>query len=93
MMQIRAVLTECYYDAPSVREVTGQHAGRLSELFLYYLENPSALPSDSVDQLDSEPLPRVVCDYIAGMTDEYLLRCYDIAFSSGTVRQFRRVSA
>lgn len=93
MTQIRAVLTECYYDAPSVREVTRGHAERLRELFFYYLENPNALPNDSVDQLDSEPPPRVVCDYIAGMTDEYLLRCYDIAFSSGTVRQFRRASA
>ncbi len=93
MMQIREVLTERYYNASSVRELTRGHAEKLSELFLYYFENPSALPSDSVDQLDSETLPRVVCDYIAGMTDEYLLRCYDAALANGTVRQFRRASA
>lgn len=93
MQQIRALLTERYYDAPSVREVTRGHAEKLSELFLYYLENPSALPSDSVDQLASETLPRVVCDYIAGMTDEYLLRRYDAAFSGGTIRQFQRAYA
>ena len=93
MMRIRAVLTERYYNAPSVRELTRGHAEKLSELFLYYFENPSALPGDSVDQLDTEPLPRVVCDYIAGMTDEYLLRRYDAAFANGTVHQFRRASA
>ena len=93
MMQIREVLTERYYNAPSVRELTRGHAEKLSELFLYYFENPSTLPGDSVDQLDREPLPRVVCDYIAGMTDEYLLRRYEASFAHGTVRQFRRASA
>ena len=45
-------------------------------LFGYYLEHPRRLPSFYVAQSRQEPLHRVVCDYIAGMTDNYLLRQY-----------------
>jgi len=45
-------------------------------LFNYYLEHPSALPAFYFAQSQHEPLHRVVCDYIAGMTDNYLLLQY-----------------
>jgi dGTPase len=45
-------------------------------LFGYYLENPRRLPPFYVAQSREEPLHRVVCDYIAGMTDNYLLMQY-----------------
>jgi dGTPase len=46
-------------------------------LFRYYLEHPRRLPPFYVAQSQEEPLHRVVCDYIAGMTDNYLLLQYD----------------
>jgi len=45
-------------------------------LFGYYLEHPRRLPPFYVAQSQEEPLHRVVCDYIAGMTDNYLLLQY-----------------
>jgi len=45
-------------------------------LFGYYLEHPHRLPPFYVAQSRQEPLHRVVCDYIAGMTDNYLLLQY-----------------
>jgi dGTPase len=45
-------------------------------LFGYYLEHPRSLPPFYVTQSREEPLHRVVCDYIAGMTDNYLLTQY-----------------
>ena len=45
-------------------------------LFNYYLEHPRGLPPFYVAQSQEEPLHRVVCDYIAGMTDNYLLQQY-----------------
>ncbi len=45
-------------------------------LFSYYLERPRRLPPFYVAQSREEPLHRVVCDYIAGMTDNYLLLQY-----------------
>jgi dGTPase len=41
-------------------------------LFNYYLEHPRALPAFYFAQSQHEPLHRVVCDYVAGMTDNYL---------------------
>jgi dGTPase len=46
-------------------------------LFSYYLEHPRALPLFYVAQSQEQPLHRVVCDYIAGMTDNYLLAQHD----------------
>jgi dGTPase len=45
-------------------------------LFGYYLEHRRRLPPFYVEQSRQEPLHRVVCDYIAGMTDNYLLLQY-----------------
>ncbi len=45
-------------------------------LFRYYLEHPRRLPPFYVAQSQKEPLHRVVCDYIAGMTDNYLVEQY-----------------
>ena len=42
-------------------------------LFAYYLKHPRSLPTFYFDQSQQEPVHRVVCDYIAGMTDHYLL--------------------
>ena len=45
-------------------------------LFGYYVEHPRSLPPFYFAQSREEPLHRVVCDYIAGMTDNYLLTQY-----------------
>jgi dGTP triphosphohydrolase len=34
------------------------------------------MPKNYAEQTDTEPPHRVVCDYIAGMTDHFLLRQY-----------------
>ena len=46
----------------------------LDELFQFYLDHPEKMPESYGEQAKDEPLYRVVCDYIAGMTDQYLLR-------------------
>ncbi len=45
----------------------------IHELFEYWIRNPAALPTAYRDKAQKEPLPRVVCDYVAGMTDHYIL--------------------
>lgn len=48
----------------------------VQRLFGYYFERPRRLPPFYFAQSREEPLHRVVCDYIAGMTDNYLLLQY-----------------
>ena len=47
---------------------------QLDALFEYFLAHPEKMPQFYVRQAESEPVHRVVCDYIAGMTDHFLLR-------------------
>ena len=49
-------------------------------LFESYAENPTLLPHSYQDKYDSEGQMRVVCDYIAGMTDRYALNEYKRLF-------------
>lgn len=45
----------------------------IAALFEAYVQEPAMLPTDIQERLDEAPLPRVVADYIAGMTDRYAL--------------------
>jgi len=42
------------------------------ELFNFWMEQPESLPQSYQEKARQEPLPRVVCDYIAGMTDNFI---------------------
>ena len=54
-----------------------QEAGMvIRNLFGHWVKNPSQLPSAAQPQLAGEGVPRVVADYIAGMTDHYILTQY-----------------
>lgn len=45
-------------------------------LFEAYLHHPTLLPIRHQHRADSEPLKRVICDYIAGMTDRFAIEEY-----------------
>ncbi len=44
----------------------------ISDLFEFWMKRPEKLPPGYQDKATQEPLPRVICDYIAGMTDNYI---------------------
>jgi dGTPase len=46
----------------------------IRELFEAFGEDPTILPKDIQVRVEAESLPRVICDYIAGMTDRYALQ-------------------
>ncbi len=53
-------------------------AGRvISELFKFWMAKPEDLPYGYQEKATQEPLPRIVCDYIAGMTDNYIYEQYE----------------
>jgi len=45
----------------------------ITELFAFWTAHPEALPEQYQTKVREESLPRVICDYIAGMTDNYIL--------------------
>jgi dGTPase len=44
----------------------------IRELFEFWMARPESLPPTYQEKAGLEPLPRVVCDYIAGMTDNFI---------------------
>ena len=62
-----------YNHAVLVRE-RDRSVAALEEVFRYYVAHPQAMPEFYSEQAEREPRHRVVCDYIAGMTDRFLLR-------------------
>lgn len=51
----------------------------ISELYKYYMANSSELPENYIKFMrkNDEPLERVVCDYIAGMSDQYSVAVFE----------------
>ncbi|NDQ56380.1 MAG: deoxyguanosinetriphosphate triphosphohydrolase [Acidipila sp.] len=62
-----------YNHAVLVRE-RDRSVAALEEVFRYYFAHPQAMPEFYSEQAEREQRHRVVCDYIAGMTDRFLLR-------------------
>jgi dGTPase len=50
---------------------------RITELFRLFVAAPGRLPAGYAQRALEEPLHRVVCDYIAGMTDAFFRRTYE----------------
>ena len=71
---IKAFLFRRLYDNPLIVEERDRSVEALEQLFHHYLERPEAMPPHYSRQAEREPRHRVVCDYIAGMTDDFLLR-------------------
>ena len=49
----------------------------ITDLFELWTAHPEKLPGNYREKAQSEPLARVVCDYIAGMTDPYIYEQYE----------------
>ncbi len=49
----------------------------IAGLFSYWMAHPNSLPAAYQQKAQRQPLARVVCDYIAGMTDNYIYEQYE----------------
>ena len=59
------------YEHSQVRRVQQQVRRELETLFQTFLHDPGLLPQRYQDRLDDQGPHRVVCDYLAGMTDRF----------------------
>jgi len=67
------------YSQPTIVEDRDRSVAALDALFSFYLEHPERMPPQHAELALRQPRHRVVCDYIAGMTDHFLLRqCHDL---------------
>jgi len=73
---LKQFLHHSVYYSPAMVDERSRSAAMIAELFEYWVAHPEKLPATYSGALAEMPVHRVVCDYIAGMTDGYFRRMY-----------------
>jgi dGTPase len=70
--EAKAFLYKSLYNSKPLQPEKNKADGIVTETFDFLVANPGALPPSYREKMEHEKLVRVVCDYIAGMTDHYV---------------------
>ena len=74
------------YENPTIVSERERSVEALAELFNFYMAHPERMPKVYSELADRGAKHRVVCDYIAGMTDHYLLRVHAELLGASSAR-------
>ena len=80
LKDLRSFMFENVYRNPVAKGEESKAKDMLQRMFEYYVCHPEALPVDFQPQLSFDGMERTVCDYIAGMTDNYAVDKYTQIF-------------
>ena len=80
LKDLRSFMFERVYRNPVAKGEEHKAQDMLARLFHHYIAHPEDLPEDFHPQLSFEGLERTVCDYIAGMTDNYAVDKFNEIF-------------
>ena len=80
LKDLRSFMFERVYRNPVAKGEESKARSMLQKLFEYYITHPEALPADFQPQLSFDGMERTVCDYIAGMTDNYAVNKFTELF-------------
>ncbi|MBP7320432.1 MAG: deoxyguanosinetriphosphate triphosphohydrolase [Lachnospiraceae bacterium] len=81
MKDLRSFMFEHVYRNPAAKGEEKKAKSLLEFLYQYYYEHIDLLPQKYLNMLDlGERQDRIVCDYIAGMTDEFAYRQFEEYF-------------
>jgi dGTPase len=73
------------YSQPTIVEDRDRSVAALDALFSFFVDDPRRMPFQYSELALHQPPHRVICDYIAGMTDHFLLRqCHELLGISAT---------
>jgi len=75
-LQEKQYLYDHLYTCPELTIEHDKAEEVVTALFDFWMANPNELPEGYVEEIAVSGLPRVVADYIAGMTDAYILLQY-----------------
>lgn len=79
MKELRIFMFESLYSNPKAKSEEEKAYKLITELYHYYIGNIECLPDNYLRFITeyNEPKERVVCDYIAGMSDQYSVSCFE----------------
>ena len=75
-LQEKKYLYDTLYTCPELELEHTKAEEVVTALFNFWAENPDELPEGYAQEVAADGIPRVVADYIAGMTDAYILQHY-----------------
>jgi len=78
--QLKNFLLENLYNHYRVKRMSSKAKMVVDGLFRAYVENAMLLPKKYQKKLEEESQERIICDYLAGMTDRYALEEYKKLF-------------
>lgn len=78
--RLHAFMYEAVYLNPVAKGEERKVDGFIEQMFTHFVKNPEALPPEYAAICEAEGVERAVCDYIAGMTDNYALDVYHELF-------------
>lgn len=79
-VMLRNFLFEKVYVGSKAKEQEGKAKIMLRLLFKHFIHNPKQMPEEFLNIAKKEGIPRAVCDYIAGMTDDFALYTFKSIF-------------
>ncbi|HEY1937526.1 MAG TPA: deoxyguanosinetriphosphate triphosphohydrolase [Candidatus Angelobacter sp.] len=71
--QLKEFLYHNVYSSPGLQRDKKKVEQVTAEMFGFFMKSPQELPASYQEKTSTEPLHRIVCDYVAGMTDSYIL--------------------
>ncbi len=74
---IKDFLYANFYNSPEQQQVHAHAEEIIGGIFQFLMDDPTLMPEDHQAQISSEGLARTVTDYIAGMTDSYLVQLWE----------------
>ena len=77
---LREYMFENIYIGSKAKEEEAKVQYIIKELYNHFINNPRDIPNEIRTKLPKEDIHRIVCDYIAGMTDRYALNRYKYIF-------------
>ncbi len=75
-LQEKRYLYDTLYTCEALENEHDKAEEVVTALFNYWINDPEELPQGHFDDIEEEGLARVVADYIAGMTDSFILQQY-----------------
>jgi dGTPase len=75
-MQEKRYLYDALYTCSALELEHSKAEEVVTELFEFWVDEPAELPDGYIAEIESDGIARVVADYIAGMTDNFILLQY-----------------
>ncbi len=79
-LELRSFLFKNVYYGTAAQEEHDKAYGIVTTMFEYFMKNPDKMPDEYKMSIEEFGTERIVCDYIAGMTDSYAISVFNDLF-------------